>query len=982
MRTKQVSLIFSLMLAICLCFTASAQQAGRIESMKLLTPYVGWAATNTKLFWTTEGGANWKDITPKSSHKHQNVSSVFFLDASTGWVLLKCSDDKDVVADQGCWVLASTTDAGGDWTTGQEKIVLPAFFTRGYLEQTTGFSGRSWLQFLDPQHGWALLDIATHAGVPSAGEMLRTTDGGKTWRPTKEVPMPDHFRFVTTTEGWIAGGDDGDLFVTRNGGDSWVKVETPDATGIGEHFGGDYGLPAFESEREGSVWVQYSTGPTEGPNQSALVLFVTNDGGGTWKQGRAMTALPAINHAQIVGGALVAAHSEIKQQDQADKACAERSVALLIVSMGPDQTRTTNEARLPIRDGAVLQLTFLSPETGWANISGRLFASRDAGKEWAEITPGGAPPQPPSVCVPVNLPRPATRNRSAVGGVSPAQPSSESNVSAHLGFDITRSPCPSGISKCSYSQSLTVMQAWMNSSPYYDTSVYLPGSPNRGTDQALTQAWVQGAVQQGWGLIPIWFGPQRPCACYYVKGQCTQFPTVYSSNPYSDGTTAADKAVSSAQALGLSTLVTYADVENYYVSGLCTAAQRKAAGQAVRSYVQGWVTGLHAMGYSSGAGVYANPVPIATDISVVSPKPDNIWIAQANGQVTIWNVGTSYGMTDSMWPNNQRIHQFLIDQAAVTWGGTPLQIDDDIDNAPIAYANNGSKDFSTYSTSSFSYPGSCVTYSYGINDVWGGAFINGSGETGQIVGEYLDCNYHAHSFLLDGIQYSNIDYPGSVWSAAYGINNLGQIVGTWEDANYCDHGFLLSGGTYTSIDNPNAVCPAGGFGGTSILGINDAGQMTGDYYLADVGSQSFVYYGPKFYPTTTFAGVCCTEANGINGDATIAGTYSNNGTQTGFWEPATPPTWAGTPDSYLDAAGAWTLGESINNNGDIGGYYEVSYEDDYALLFTDGVQLISFQYPPDYDTYGYGFNDFGQMVGYYSLPYGGGTYGYVATLQP
>lgn len=46
------------------------------------------------------------------------------------------------------------------------------------------------------------------------------------------------------------------------------------------------------------------------------------------------------------------------------------------------------------------------------------------------------------------------------------------------------------------------------------------------------------------------------------------------------------------------------------------------------------------------------------------------------------------------------------------------------------------------------------------------------------------------------------------------------------------------------------------------------------------------------------------------------------------------------------------------------------------------MQFISFQYSPGYDTYGFGANDFGQMVGYYSLPYGGGTHGYVATLQP
>jgi hypothetical protein len=215
------------------------------------------------------------------------------------------------------------------------------------------------------------------------------------------------------------------------------------------------------------------------------------------------------------------------------------------------------------------------------------------------------------------------------------------------------------------------------------------------------------------------------------------------------------------------------------------------------------------------------------------------------------------------------------------------------------------------------------------------------------------------------------NYPGQSVSR---VSKCGSaIVISWEDANYCMHGYLLTPGkSPVSIDNPNATCANAG---TSLIGINDAGQMVGYYYGTGVGNQSFVYYGSgKFYPTTSVAGACCTEANGINGAATIAGTYSNNGIQTGFTEPGTPPSWAGSPTSFFDAAGVWTFGESINNNGDVGGYYEVSYLNDYALLYTNGVQLISFRYMPNsttsYDTYGYGVNDFGQLVGYYSLPSG------------
>jgi photosystem II stability/assembly factor-like uncharacterized protein len=82
---KTTVLMFTTLMALFLCRIADAQ----ITSMKLLTPQVGWAATTQKLYWTTDDGASWKDITPKLDHKWQAVSSVYFLGPSTGATKLR-----------------------------------------------------------------------------------------------------------------------------------------------------------------------------------------------------------------------------------------------------------------------------------------------------------------------------------------------------------------------------------------------------------------------------------------------------------------------------------------------------------------------------------------------------------------------------------------------------------------------------------------------------------------------------------------------------------------------------------------------------------------------------------------------------------------------------------------------------------------------------------------------------------------------------
>jgi probable HAF family extracellular repeat protein len=76
----------------------------------------------------------------------------------------------------------------------------------------------------------------------------------------------------------------------------------------------------------------------------------------------------------------------------------------------------------------------------------------------------------------------------------------------------------------------------------------------------------------------------------------------------------------------------------------------------------------------------------------------------------------------------------------------------------------------------------------------------------------------------DGV-FTFLQFPGSTFAQALGLNNDGEIVGFHTDASGNNHEFLynIASGTYQEIDDPHASGP----GDTIINGINDNGQIVG-----------------------------------------------------------------------------------------------------------------------------------------------------------
>ena len=112
--------------------------------------------------------------------------------------------------------------------------------------------------------------------------------------------------------------------------------------------------------------------------------------------------------------------------------------------------------------------------------------------------------------------------------------------------------------------------------------------------------------------------------------------------------------------------------------------------------------------------------------------------------------------------------------------------------------------------------------------------------------------------------FTSIDVPGATsGTGARGINNAGQIVGEFYASE--PHGFLKDGVIFTTIDVPGTL-------GGQPFGINDAGRIVGTFFDAR-GNQGFLKDGATF-TTIDVAGATGTQARGINDFARSRGASS------------------------------------------------------------------------------------------------------------
>ena len=229
----------------------------------------GKSDSDKVLLLTNDGGKTWRQ------KQLSNVTSIFFIDARTGWAVGRNA------------TILKTTDGGEQWqaVSELEKLIgLP-------VESTTYNYGFSDIFFLDADHGWIIGNFYGR-DRNNIGGLYVTSDGGRNWkripltlqtqyssgRFTPGVLHSVHFSEQNTgsVSGEMMDGEGRYFFAlhTRDGGRTWQQHRTPSsATHFTQFIDLENGWTAAFAPREGSAEaVIYDT-----------ALMKTDNGGMSWQ---------------------------------------------------------------------------------------------------------------------------------------------------------------------------------------------------------------------------------------------------------------------------------------------------------------------------------------------------------------------------------------------------------------------------------------------------------------------------------------------------------------------------------------------------------------------------------------------------------------------------------------------------------------------------------------------------------------------------
>ncbi len=208
--------------------------------------------------------------------------------------------------------------------------------------------------------------------------------------------------------------------------------------------------------------------------------------------------------------------------------------------------------------------------------------------------------------------------------------------------------------------------------------------------------------------------------------------------------------------------------------------------------------------------------------------------------------------------------------------------------------------------------------------------------------------------LIDGV-FTTYDFPGSVNTYFYGLDNAGKAVGHYKGTDNLYHGVIMEDGKLTQYDFPGAA-------ETQIYGISDeTGALSGN--IVDAAGVSHAYSGNLII---TFPGAAQTYGDFVNAAGAVVGSYIDaDGMFHGFIrDPDGSFTTIDLPEMpNLE----FLFVNTITDFGAIG--FRAKVEDDILrsyILMPDGT-LYEIRIPGSVITVVRNVNQDGSIVGFYDL---------------
>jgi photosystem II stability/assembly factor-like uncharacterized protein len=323
----------------------------RLNAIQAIGTTTAFAAGTGTILATSNGGHTWARVWQGA----QELNEVGFVTARTGWAL-------------GDAILLGTVDGGQHWRQLGQPSVGPV--------RQVHFSSRT--------QGWGVAggsDRPVEGSIPTT-TLVHTSDGGRTWTTLHAPAPPQTVCFTAPDDGWLAS--DRGVWRSTDGGRSWRPSFSLPVVANEPPF-----FAALQCAAPGAVWVRFDS-DDHYAGHSPYALYTSGDGGAHWRG--VLSTLGAVLTVRVPGavapGSYPGPFSVIDPQRAfmlAPTPAAEVTGAVLI-SQGGSRLR-----RLPDLLGTTLftprSVSFASPTRGWvvgADLAGRavLLTTTDGGHSW------------------------------------------------------------------------------------------------------------------------------------------------------------------------------------------------------------------------------------------------------------------------------------------------------------------------------------------------------------------------------------------------------------------------------------------------------------------------------------------------------------------------------------------------------------------------------------------------------------------------